>query len=55
VSRAQGISISSTTSSSAAARSTASQRLRKTNADLTEALHGGKRGLDTEKDNKYQE
>jgi serine/threonine protein phosphatase PrpC len=31
------------------------QRLRKTNADLTEALHGDKRGLETEKDNKSQE
>jgi serine/threonine protein phosphatase PrpC len=31
------------------------QRLRKTNADLSEALHGDKRGLETEKDNKSQE
>ncbi len=31
------------------------QRLRKTNGDLTEALHGDKRGLETEKDNKSQE
>jgi len=31
------------------------QRLRKTNADLTEALHGDKRGIETEKTNKSQE
>jgi serine/threonine protein phosphatase PrpC len=31
------------------------QRLRKTNADLSEALHGDKRGLETEKDNKRQD
>jgi serine/threonine protein phosphatase PrpC len=31
------------------------QRLRKTNADLSEALHGDKRGLETEKDNKSQQ
>jgi PPM family protein phosphatase len=31
------------------------QRLRKTNADLTEALHGDQRGLATEKENKSQE
>ncbi|NVB80026.1 MAG: cyclic nucleotide-binding domain-containing protein [Kofleriaceae bacterium] len=31
------------------------QRLRKTNADLSEALHGDKRGLETEKENKSQD
>jgi PPM family protein phosphatase len=31
------------------------QRLRKTNSDLSVALHGDKRGLETEKDNKSQE
>jgi serine/threonine protein phosphatase PrpC len=31
------------------------QRLRKTNADLSEALHGDKRGLETEKDNQSQD
>jgi serine/threonine protein phosphatase PrpC/CRP-like cAMP-binding protein len=31
------------------------QRLRKTNADLTEALHGDKAGLATEKENKSQD
>jgi PPM family protein phosphatase len=31
------------------------QRLRKTNADLAEALHGDKRGLTTENENKSQE
>jgi serine/threonine protein phosphatase PrpC len=31
------------------------QRLRKTNADLIEALHGDKRGLATEKENKSQD
>jgi CRP-like cAMP-binding protein len=30
-------------------------RLRKTNADLVEALHGDMRGLETEKDNKKQD
>jgi CRP-like cAMP-binding protein len=31
------------------------QRLRKTNADLSEALNGDKRGLETEKENKSQD
>jgi hypothetical protein len=31
------------------------QRLRKTNADLSEALHGDKRGIETEKENKSQD